>query len=62
MVQGHCMRCKEKRDMKDAVLNQTPRGTYMGKGICTKCGCKMSAIMSKDNAEKAIAAGEAKKA
>jgi len=48
--------------MKDATLSATPRGTYMGKGICTTCGTRMSAIMSKDNAEKALAKGEAKKA
>ena len=62
MVQGHCMKCKTKRDMKNATLSATLRGTYMGKGICTTCGTRMSAIMSKDNAEKALAKGEAKKA
>jgi hypothetical protein len=62
MVQGHCMKCKTKRDMKDATLNQTPKGTYMAKGICTTCGTRMAAIMSKDNAEKALSDGEAKKA
>ena len=62
MVQGHCMRCKEKRDMKNVQLNPTQRGTYMARGICTSCGTKMSAIMSKDNAEKAFKRGEAKKA
>ncbi len=62
MVQGHCMKCKTKREMKEATLNQTPRGTYMAKGTCTECNTKMAAIMSKDNAEKALADGEAKKA
>jgi len=62
MVQGHCMRCKEKREMKDATIGNTPRGAAMAKGTCVKCGCKMAAIMSKDNAAKALAAGEAKKA
>lgn len=61
MVQGRCMKCKEKRDMKDAVISQTARGGYIAKGVCAKCGCKMAAIMSKDNAEKAVSAGEAKK-
>tara|TARA_Y100000310_G_scaffold15748_1_gene15837 strand:- start:128 stop:298 length:171 start_codon:yes stop_codon:yes gene_type:complete len=56
------MKCKGKQDMKDATLNQTPKGTYMGKGTCSSCGTKMAAIMSKDNAEKALEAGEAKKA
>ena len=62
MVQGHCMRCKTKREMKDANLSPTPRGTYMAKGICSSCGTKMSVIMSKEVAEKAISKGETKKA
>jgi hypothetical protein len=62
MVQGHCMKCKTKRDMKEATISQTPKGASMAKGTCTSCGTKMAAIMSKDNAEKAVAAGEAKKA
>ena len=62
MVQGHCMKCKTRREMKSATLSSTPRGTYMAKGTCKNCGTKMAAIMSKDNAEKALKAGEAKKA
>ncbi len=48
--------------MKDAAISTTARGGKMAKGTCTKCGTKMAAIMSKDNAEKAISNGEAKKA
>jgi hypothetical protein len=55
------MRCKEKREMKDAAISQTARGGYMAKGTCSTCGTKMAAILSKDNAEKAIQDG-AKKA
>lgn len=62
MVTGHCMKCKEKREMKDAAINQTAKGGYMAKGTCTKCDTKMCAMMSKVNAEAAITAGEAKKA
>ena len=61
MVQGHCMKCKEKVNMKDATISQTSRGGYMAKGKCSKCGTSMAAIMSKDNAEKAMKSGEAKK-
>ena len=62
MVQGHCMKCKTRRDMKSATLSSTPRGTYMARGTCTSCSTKMAAIMSKDNAEKALSKGEAKRA
>ena len=62
MVKGHCMKCKEKRDMVDAKMTQTPKGGFMAKGACKSCGTKMCAMMSKDNAEAAVKMGEAKKA
>jgi hypothetical protein len=61
MVQGYCVKCKVKgREMKNPVIKQTARGGYMGQGGCTTCGTKMSAMMSKDNAEKAIKQGAKK--
>ena len=33
----------------------------MAKGKCPDCGTTMCAMMSKDNAEKAVSSGEAKK-
>jgi len=62
MVKGYCVKCKKKGvEMKDAEITQTSRGGYMAKGKCSICGTKMAAMMSKDNAEKAIETGEAKK-
>ncbi len=61
MVEGQCMRCKAKREMKDARIEQTARGGYMARGKCSKCGTNMARILSKDNAEEAIKKG-AKKA
>ena len=61
MVQGHCMKCKARVNMKNAEISQTERGGYLARGICSSCGTKMAAIMSKENAEKAVASGEAKK-
>ena len=62
MVKAYCVKCKKKgQDMKDAEIGQTARGGYMAKGKCPDCGTKMCAMMSKDNAEKAISSGEAKK-
>lgn len=48
--------------MKDAEMTMTSRGGYMAKGKCSVCGCGMCKIMSKDNAEKAVESGDAKKA
>lgn len=61
MVQGYCVKCKTKREMKNPQIKQTSRGGYMAQGTCSVCGTKMSAMMSKDDAEKAIRQG-AKKA
>jgi len=63
MVKAYCVVCKEKGvEVKDPVINKTVKGGYMAKGICSKCNkTKVCAMMSKDNAEKAIADGEAKK-
>lgn len=60
-IEGRCMRCKENKKMKDVQMTMTSRGGYMAKGKCAVCGCGMCRIMSKDNAEKAVSDGEAKK-
>ena len=61
MVEAYCVKCKKKgQKMKDAVIVQTARGGYMGKGKCPVCGTSMCAMMSKDKAEKAIQEGAKK--
>ena len=62
MVEAYCVKCKKKgQEMKSAEVVQTARGGYMAKGKCPDCGTNMCAMMSKENAEKAVKAG-AKKA
>ena len=62
MVEAYCVKCKKKgQKMKNPKICQTPKGGYMAKGECPDCGTKMCAMMSKDNAEKAIESGEAEK-
>ena len=46
--------------MKDPEIKQTARGGYMAKGKCTSCGTNMAAMISKDNAEKAMKEGAKK--
>jgi len=74
-VKGYCVVCgrpdKENGKgipMNDPVIEKTSKGGFMAKGFCSKCAAKpekketkMCAMMSKDNAEKAITDGEAKK-
>lgn len=47
MVQGFCVKCKEKREMKDTeeVVMKNKRRALKGK--CSKCGTKMFRILGK---------------
>ncbi|MBS3066803.1 hypothetical protein J4205_03180 [Candidatus Pacearchaeota archaeon] len=60
MAEGYCVKCKAKSQMKNPVVSKTSRGGYMCQGTCSKCGTKMSAMMSEDNAMKAIKEGAKK--
>lgn len=61
MVTAYCVKCKKKgQEMKDPEINKTSRGGFMAKGACPDCGTKMCAMMSKDNAEKAMKDGAKK--
>jgi len=44
MVKGHCMKCKEAREMKDAKQTKMKNGRDAIKGTCMKCGTKMFKI------------------
>jgi len=58
MVEAYCVKCKKKgQKMKDPEITQTARGGFMAKGKCPDCGTTMCAMMSKENADKAIASG-----
>ena len=43
-MQGYCMKCKKKVEMKNAVSSKTKRGTTMNKGKCPKCGTTVCAV------------------
>ncbi len=62
MIIGRCMKCKADKEMKNAEIVQTARGGFMAKGKCVDCGTTICRMLSKENAEKAIKAGEATKA
>lgn len=51
-LEGHCMKCKDKREMKDVTTEKTKRGTFLARGTCTKCGTKMAKILSAEQAAK----------
>jgi RNase P subunit RPR2 len=43
-MQGYCMKCKTKREMKSTKAVKMSNGRPATKGICTKCGTKMFKI------------------
>lgn len=51
------MKCKEQKEMKDAIMTKTSRGGFMAKGKCVVCGTGMCRIMSETDANKAMADG-----
>ena len=61
-IQGYSVKAKKKVDIQEPAISKTKRGGFIAKGKCPETGITVCAIMSKENAEKAIANGEAKKA
>ena len=60
-IQGYSVKAKKKVDIQDPVISKTARGGFIAKGKCPETGITVCAMMSKDNAEKAVESGEAKK-
>lgn len=57
---GYSVKAKKKVEIIDPVISMTAKGGYMAKGKCPETGITVCAMMSKDNAEKAIADGATK--
>ena len=58
MVTGYCVKCKEKGvELSAPEIHKTEKGGFMDKGKHEKCGTTVCAMMSKDNAEKALKNG-----
>jgi len=41
-IMAYCVKCKEKREMKDATEAVAKNGRKMMKGTCPVCGTKMN--------------------
>ncbi len=60
-IQGYSVKAKKKVDIQNPVISKTARGGFIAKGKCPETGITVCAMLSAENAEKAIKAGEAKK-
>ena len=61
MATGYCVKCKEKGvELSAPEVVKTKTGGFMAKGKHEKCGTTVCAMMSKENAEKAVKDGSKK--
>jgi hypothetical protein len=60
-IQGYSVKAKKKVDIQNPVISKTAKGGFIAKGKCPETGITVCAMMSKDNAEKAIENKEAEK-
>ena len=44
---GYCVRCRQVREMKKAVIVELKSGMNAAKGQCIKCKCNMCKIIGK---------------
>ncbi len=44
-TEGYCVKCKAKREIKDAKVVTNDKGRRMTKGVCPVCGTKMTRFL-----------------
>ena len=49
MTTGYCMKCKEKKEMENAVEAKMKNGRDCVKGVCSECGTNMFRIGGKQD-------------
>lgn len=59
ILEAYCLKTKQREIMIDPIISMTSRGGFIAKGA-SKEGHKMSLLMSKVNAEAAVASGVTK--
>ena len=60
MIIGYSVKAKKKVELVDPVISKTVKGGYIAKGKCPETGITVCAMMSKENAEKAVKDGATK--
>lgn len=44
--EGYCVKCREKRSIKNATIEATKTGRKMAKGVCPVCGTTVTRFLS----------------
>ncbi len=45
---AYCVKCRAKNEMKDAKVEVNDKGRKMARGVCPKCGTKMTLFLPAD--------------
>ncbi len=51
-IVGYCVKCREKKTVKDAVVTTTKNGRRMGKGKCPDCGTTVNRFLPSEDKDK----------
>ena len=51
-TEAYCVKCREKREMKDAQQVTMKNGRTAMQGVCPVCGTKLNRILGKDKGDK----------
>lgn len=50
--EGYCVKCRDKRTVKDGTVSQTAKGRPMAKGACPVCGTTVTRFLSAKETDK----------
>ncbi len=50
--EGYCVKCHEKRMIKEGTVGETAKGRPMVKGACPVCGTTVTRFLSKKESSK----------
>ncbi len=48
--EAYCVKCREKRDIKDGEVKDTPNGRRMAQGKCPVCGTTVTRFLAAEGA------------
>lgn len=49
--EGYCVKCREKRTVKDGEVKESPNGRKMAQGQCPKCGTKITRFLAAEKSK-----------
>ena len=52
--EGYCVKCREKRTVKDGKVETTANGRRMVKGTCPVCSTKVSRFLPKEDKQGSV--------